>query len=280
MSVEPRPIRRRTLLVLGASGAAGALFAPAGSPAVAGPSAITAVCGAVVTAQSEISNRPTYYEPTGVATSFSYDSTFYSRLETWWNFWYANTPSAWVTPGRIWGLGAYMDRMDGCVSMHNYGRALDITRMYMTNSSSVLVKVFDGRYANWKTQTGSTLTTTRKRFWATVASLHYHFRSVLTYMYDSAHEDHVHVDNGYSGDGNSTFATNVYPQVQHVQACLVYIWGYTTVPLDGIWSQSTADAARAALGRIGITGWITDSQYNWLQFNKASLRFGTGRQTY
>lgn len=287
MPAERHPITRRTILAIGASGALGALITPApmatatSTDANARPgdkATITAACGASVTAQSEIANVPTYYESSGTATSFSYDATFYSRLETWWNFWYINTPSSWTTPGRMWGLGAYKDRMDGCVSMHNYGRALDITRLYISTPS--LTKVFDGRYNVWQSQTGTTLTTTRKRYWATVASLHYHFRSVLTYLYNSDHDNHVHADNGYSGVGDSTFLANVYPQVQHVQACLVYIWGYNNVPLNGLWDQATADAAKAALQRAGINGWITDSQENWLQFNKASLRFGTGKQTY
>ncbi len=179
---------------------------------------------------------------------------------------------------RVWTYGVYANRSDGCVSMHNFGRAFDLTRLYATNAG-VLTKVFNGRYDQWRSSTGSTLTTTRKRYWATAASLHYHFKYVLTYVYNTAHWNHIHFDNQVSGSGNSTFSTGSTSQVKHVQACCTYIWGYPTT-IDGIWGPQTAGNSSKALARIGRSGAITSSQTNWLEFNKATLRFGSGRQAY
>jgi hypothetical protein len=63
-----------------------------------------------------------------------------------------------------------------------------------------------------------------------------------------------------------------------VQACCRYIWGQT-VTLDGVWGSQTSGAVTAVLSRIGRSGSLT-TQSNWLAFNLATLRFGTGRQNY
>ncbi|HEX6870307.1 MAG TPA: hypothetical protein VF163_04350 [Micromonosporaceae bacterium] len=278
MATEPRPLSRRTLLAFGAAAAAGVLV---GSTRSAAASAGGVILPTGITPQSEISGVPTYYESTGAPYSFSYDDSFYGRMEIWYNFWYGNTPSTWVKPGEIWSYGAYVDKP----GWHNVGRAFDLTRLFLTVNST-RTQVFNGRYDQWRSLSPSTQAVLRKRYWATAASLHYHFEDVLTYPYRNSdgtytHTNHIHIDNGDSGSGNSTFSTVDYPQVLSVQHCLAYIWNYADVPLDGVWSQTTANRARDALARAGISGGLTDNPpYNWLEFNRASLRFGTGRQSY
>lgn len=285
---------RRTVLRAAALGGAGVLLQPmsivlaeetgadivTGEEGAVGPDTgdTTLACTTNLVSHNEIWDQLTYYEPTGAASSFRYNPTFYSRCETWLYFWYVNTPLSWLTPLRIWTYGVYAYRNDGCVSMHNYGRAFDLTRIYAT-VNGVNTKVFNGRYDQWRTWTGSSLTTVRKRYWATAASLHYHFKYVLTYFYNSAHWNHIHFDNQVSGSGNSTFSTGSKSQVQHVQACCTYIWGYPTT-IDGIWGPQTSGNSSKVLARIGRSGSLTSSQTNWLEFNKASLRFGSGRQSY
>ena len=284
---------RRAMLALTALGAAGMVFAPTAvmaaetavddtsgedTGAIGADDGALAACGATVYPHSEIWGAPTYYEPTGTAASFRYNATFYNRLETWLAFWYANTPVSWLTPLRVWSYGCYVNRNDGCVSMHNYGRAFDISRIYATVNGS-LSRVFYARYDLWRTLTGSALTTTRKRYWATAASIHYHFKYVLTYAYNSAHWNHIHMDNQVSGGGNSTFSTGSRSQIVHVQAVCTYIWGYATT-IDGIWGPQTDGNSRRVLSRIGRSGGLTTSQTNWLEFNRTSTRFGTGRQAY
>jgi hypothetical protein len=236
-------------------------------------------CGSTVFAQSEIAAQPTYYEVSGKTATFSYNSTFYSRLETWLEFFYNNSPVPWTRPGQIWTYGAYLNRNDGCVSHHNTGRAFDISRVYCKDpATGDLVKRFNARYDQWKSTTGSTLTTTRKNYWATAASLNYHFKYVLTYLYNADHSNHIHVDNSQSGSGNSTFTTGTKSQVQCVQAQANYVWG-ANLTIDGDYGPKSIAAVNSILARIGRSGSLT-TQANWLEFNKATMRFGSGAQTY
>jgi hypothetical protein len=293
MSDLPHLTSRRTILAAGAVGTAGLVLGPVTRVLadasvddtvgdVGGSDSLDtsdAACGATLITRSEIWNQPTWYDDASpAAASFSYNATFYSRLETWLAFWYANTPASWLTPLRVYSLGAYSNRNDGCVSMHNYGRAFDLTRVYATINGT-LGRGMSARYNIWRTWTGADLTKIRKSYWGTAASLHYHFRHVLTYPYNTDHWSHIHIDNQVSGSGNSTFSTASRAQVLHVQACLTYIWGYSTT-IDGIWGPQTSGNASKALVRIGRSGSLTSSQTNWLEFNKATLRFGTGTQSY
>jgi hypothetical protein len=238
-----------------------------------------AACGSTVRAQGEIGSQPTYYEVTAARASFSFNATFYGRLEAWLSFFFANTPASWARPAQVWSYGAYVNRNDGCVSYHNFGRAFDLSRIYATNPANrTMNKVFNARYDQWRSLTGAALTTTRRQYWATAASLHYHFKHVLTYLYNTAHHNHVHADNAVSGSGGSTFSTGASAQVQHVQACANYIWGQR-IAIDGRWGPQTSGAVGTILRRIGATGSLTN-QATWQVFNRATLRFGSGAQRY
>jgi hypothetical protein len=266
------PISRRTLLGATGVAAAGAIVGLGGAPASAHGATLEA---------TEIWSAPIYQ---GSIRTQWFNPTFYSRLETWMPFYYSNSPGHWITPQRINHLGVHAD--DDSTSYHYYGRAIDLQNLYFTNSNnSALFKAFDCVYKSgtggWgNTQSGSTLTTTRKNYWAAVAGLNYHFRDVLHYLYNTEHHNHVHVDNSKTGSGNSTFSTGSRAQVLMVQACLVYIWGYSVVSIDGGWGSQSDTYSRQALARIGRSGGLTTSQANWLEFCKASLRFGTGAQAY
>lgn len=236
-------------------------------------------CGTSVFPHPEIGAHPTHYEVGGNPSTFSYDTTFYKRLETWLTFFYANSPESWTRPGQIWTYGAYLNRNDGCKSYHNFGRGFDLSRIYSTDpDTGALTKVFNARYDQWKSLTGTALTTTRKRYWATAASVHYHFKHVLAYPFNGDHHNHIHCDNASSGSGDSNFTTGSTAQVQHVQACVTYIWD-RPVAIDGVWGPNTSAAVSAVLTRIGRTGGLA-TQANWLEFNRATMRFGSGAQTF
>jgi hypothetical protein len=231
---------------------------------------------------NEINSVPIYYvgsgEPGTNRTEY-FNPTFYSRLETWLGFYYLNVPIPWIGPMRVNHLGVHDD--DDSTSMHYYGRAIDLSRYIFTDANTQTTFTgFDCRYNIWSGYTGSLLITTRKRYWAAVAGLNYHFKYVLHYFYNAEHHNHVHVDNEASGSGNSTFTTGSSSQVYSVQAACRYIWGYSSIAIDGIWGPQTDSYSRQALTRIGRSGGLTTSQTNWLEFNKATLRFGTGRQAY
>lgn len=303
--IPGRGTSRRGVLGIAAAGAAGLVFGPsvaqAGAPSGGAPSGGDAVaeanhgdpatfgkgggfstdaaCGSTVVSHSEILDQPTYYEVSRAPASFNYNATLYSRLETWLTFFFAHTPVDWTRPGQVWTYGCYVDRNDGCTSYHNYGRAFDLSGIYATDPhNGVQRQVFSARYDQWRSLTGAALIDIRKRYWATAASCNYHFKYVLTYFYNSDHYNHIHVDNSVSGSGNSTFTTGTSSQVQCVQAQITYVWE-DPIDIDGIWGPQTSGAVSRVLARIGRSGSLT-TQANWLEFNKATLRFGSGTQTY
>jgi hypothetical protein len=265
-----RRASRRVLLGTAAAGAAGLVIA----------SAVGEADAATLVSHNEIGGQPTYYhnlETDGITRqSFSFDPTFYSRVETWFAFWRLNTPDHWTAPHRICLNGVYVNKSGA----HGQGRAMDLGRLDFTNTQlGQLVRGFDGRHNVWKAQTGSTLANTRKLYWGTVASLVYHFRDVLHYAYNAAHDNHAHADNSVSGTGNSNLVTSSTAQTTFVQSSLTYVWGYST-SVDGSWGPQTDGNSRKALARIGLGGGLTTSQSNWLAYCRATFRFAVGKQSY
>ncbi len=229
----------------------------------------------------EIGDAPTLWDGTGARRGDYYNATFYTQLENWLRLFYLNTPGSWVFPIDIRYAGVHADKSGSCAGMsgscHSYGRAFDIRHIYVTSAASgSKFNAFNARYDQWAPGSSTTL----KRYWGTVASFNYYFTYVIHYLYaaDTSHRNHVHVDNSVNGSGG-TFSTGRSTQVHSTQACLRYIWGYST-GIDGVWGPQTDSHSRAALTRIGRSGGLTTSSDNWRAFNLASLRFGTGAQTY
>lgn len=215
--------------------------------------------------QSEVNNEPTYYEVNGARTSFRYEPGFYSRMEAWHQRWRAWTPYHWTAPHRIYCYGVYVNKP----GMHGEGRAFDLARLQITNrNTGGMFLGFNGRYDQWSGWGGEALTTERIRYWGTLASLHYHFRHVISYLDDSVHHNHVHIDNAISGGGDSTFNTSSRTQTLFVQATCRYIWGYGT-GIDGEFGPETRGHSSEVLRRLGSDGDIT-SQSRWLTFCRGS----------
>jgi hypothetical protein len=227
---------------------------------------------------SGIWGQRTVYEITGNLTSFGYRPSFHDRMNSWLEFWYNNTPSNFLKPIRVWSIGVHND--DRVSESHNAGRGFDLSRIQATGTDGDLHRRFFGRYDIWRNWDATALAAERRRYWATAASAHHHFQDVLTYLYDSDHHSHIHMDNLQSGSGNSSYHTGSRAQTLNVQACCRYIWGKSTT-IDGIWGPQTRDHSTDVLRRIGrATGTIASSQGNWLAFNRASLRKGYGTEAY
>ncbi len=219
---------------------------------------------------NEIWGQLTYYTPTGQQLGFDYEPNFYNELEVWLGRWYFGTPSNWVTPIQVWSYGAGGNKP----GLHGLGRAIDISHLYTADSNTTggTIVGFTGRYDIWRGYGSTALATARRRYWATVASLNAHFGVVLTYLYNSEHHNHVHVDNSEPKTFNRSTS-----QVQMVQAACTYIWGYST-GLDGLWGTQTDTNSRKVLNeRLGISGGLTTSTSNWVNFCNYSMEKGTGR---
>ncbi|MFC7490450.1 MULTISPECIES: hypothetical protein [unclassified Knoellia] len=280
-----RPIDRRAVLNLGGLTAAG-FAAVAATPAYARPrgtgpvgderrSAAGALAACVTETtmpyQSTINSAALAYEPTSAAASFRFNTTMHSRLKVWQSFWDANTP--YPAMDRIDSYGAYVDRGDGCVSLHNYGRAFDIASAWTGGT-----RHFSARYDTWKAWTGTELTGVRVQYWAAAASLHMHFEHTLTYLYNTAHHNHFHVDNSRSGAGLSVLSKSG-TQTYSIQAMLNYVWAKGT-GIDGVYGAETTQHSNEVLARIGMGGTLTTSQSHWHAFLTATTRKGTGMQAY
>lgn len=223
-----------------------------------------------------INGARTYYEVSGGAASWGYQPAFHDRLNSWLAFWNANTPSTWADASQVWGYGAHTDSRES--TAHNAGRGFDLSRIY---TGADPLRRFFARYDIWKDWAeNDTKRTVRRRYWATSAASHHHFQNVLTYLFNSAHWNHIHIDNLVSGSGNSTFSTGSRAQVQHVQACCRFVWGLDTA-IDGVWGTQTANHSTRVLRAAGIgSGGITSSQSNWLAFNRHTMRKGYETQSY
>lgn len=266
MAGERQELARRALLGLAATGAGVAALG----------SGDHAQAHGTLLRRNEISGRYTYYEATGRRATFSYQPQFYAELERWSRFWVANVPRGWRAPRRIWTFGVHNDNRPS--KPHNAARGFDLTRIYAGTGGST-VRGFYGRFDLWRHYPPATRAAIRRRYWTTSASLHCYFRHVLTYPYDEAHHSHIHVDNLVSRGRLPVFAPASTAQVMHLQACLHHVWGYDTV-IDGQWGPRTEAGSVRALRRADGSGDLLTAGSNWQRFNRATLRYGTGRQSY
>jgi len=228
-----------------------------------------------ITSFPGVGGERTVYEISGDLADFGYRPSFHDRMGEWLDFWFVNTPANYLKPMRLWTYGVHNDSRVS--EAHNQGRGFDLTRIYATNSSGDLVRRFFGRHDIWGGD--ADIAETRRHYWATAASLHHHFRNVLTYLYNADHDNHIHIDNLVSGLSNSEFDTSSAAQVQSVQACCRYIWGKDT-DIDGVWGPQTNNHSHDVLVRIGEGGFLTGPQAKWLAFNRASCRKGFGTEEF
>jgi len=142
-------------------------------------------CGSEVWPHDEILGFVTPYESVntkpGDRDTFSYNTTFYNRVETWFQFFRQNTPDAWGPPFEIWCWGVFVDKGSCGTSMHKVGRAFDLSRIYATDPvTGTRHQVFNARHDIWRNWTGSDCAITHKRYGATAAGVNYHVESTLT----------------------------------------------------------------------------------------------------
>lgn len=127
------------------------------------------------------------------------------------------------------------------------------------------------RYDRWKDDSAAAMQRARRLYWRTVAGLHTEFADVLTYLYDSAHANHVHIDIGRFGpEGAPRLIERSRAQVQCVQAISRYVWNRTEVELTGDYDTITRDATTAVLADHG-GGELHQGSEAWRAFMVASL---------
>ncbi len=193
------------------------------------------------------------YEVGRTATTYKADPRFVELLEAWALDWSGMSGLGAMTT--IWSYGAYVDK---CSSFHAAGRAFDIAELQHTDGS------VSCRYDEW----GPGTTAQRRDYWRLAASLHLHFGYTLTYLFDEAHENHIHVDNATSRWDPTTFRAGSRVQVQMVQAACSHVFG-ADVEVTGKWDGQTEDAVRPIQASLGITRPLSDAD-GWREFLRAT----------
>ena len=265
-------LTRRRVLGLGtaaavtglAGGCSGGVPGLGGVGSDPGRESASCVPRSALTPRRDLAGLPLVYEPDGRRSAFWFDAAFADRLEAW------VAGLAEVLPQRPTTLTTYGSWIDGrgsCDSWHHAGRAFDLARVRLADGSEVSC-----RYDRWRTLTGTDLERAQRAYWALAAGLHARFSYVLTYLYDGAHANHVHVDNGRSGDGDPTFRSGSRVQVQAVQAICRHLWE-EPVELTGAWDGPTRRSVGRLLERLGLDDTLS-STGTWQAWLTASAARG------
>ena len=203
---------------------------------------------------SDIDGVPLFYAR-GVPprpTSFSIDPAYKSMLVDTVKTVRFRAPASFGKLVRITSAGAFVAKP----GMHGLGRAFDHDRWTFQH---VDIKPIAHDHA-------SSSRATRQRYWALAALMRSHCAYVLHGLYNQAHEDHLHQDNG----GPYGFTTSSEATVKLVQAICREIFRMTEVHPDGDFGSTSRDAARKAMQKVDLAGDINDRT----QFKRFLLRSG------
>jgi hypothetical protein len=248
----------------GMLGIAGLAGCSSGGPLpTPGPEPTCSARGEVVP-HRELNGARLIYDISGNAQSFRFEPAFFGQLSAWLGDYLELSGTA--RPDTVSTFGSWLDGEPDCDSWHDSGRAFDLARLITDGTVEVSC-----RYDLWRGYTGAELERVRTRYWALAASAHLHFASVLTYLYNTDHHNHIHLDNGTSGDELSSFNRRSRAQVQAVQGMLSYVWD-RPVEITGRWDRATARACRDVLSGTDTSGDLTDGRDQWHAFLRATTR--------
>lgn len=267
------PLARRRLLGLGVGLGAGLAVAGVsgcgadvpGLPDLGGGGGFeraSCVPRASLDSHRTLAGLPLVYEPDQRQSAFRFDAAFFVRLEGWASGLGDVLPSA---PTTLTTYGSWTDGGTACDSWHHAGRAFDLAGVRLADGTEVSC-----RWDRWRDLEGTALALARRRYWTLAAGLHQRFAYVLTYLYDAQHANHIHVDNGRSGNADSTFSSRSGVQVHVVQALCSYVWD-DPVELTGTWDTPTQDAAARVLDGLGLDA---DLEASWQAFLGAAVARG------
>lgn len=225
----------------------------------------TAVAVADIPTFTTLAGARLVYEINDRPSTFAMEAQFAQQLD-------ASLASHWEAAG--WGVPAQLTTYGTWIryegeerpSWHHAGRAFDVGRIV----SEAGVDLASCRYDVWSTADAATRQRHATAYWRLAATVHRDFDYVLTYLYNTAHHNHIHLDNGRSGGGRSTFRRGSRLQVQAVQAMCRHVWNID-VSVTNRWDGATRDAVDQVLDRIGVRGRLTDQEV-WHAFCSATAR--------
>lgn len=271
----PLRLTRRGVLTLGALGAATVLgggwaawsaFSGPGFPVTTTPEVRDDPVPRPYTelqARTKVGSAAYVYEIDGKPTTYYVTPAFGTRLERWMALHVAETGQA---PDRVHSYGAWAPGNDR--SWHSSGEAFDLARLRLGGKD-----LASARYDQWRDDTAAEVRLRLRAYWRLAAGLHIEFADVLTYLFDSAHANHMHVDTGRFGpSGAPRLIRRSGAQVQAVQAMCVHVWGQSKVQVNGEFDSATRDATTRVIEENGGRGELSDGVEAWRAFMLATLR--------
>lgn len=203
------------------------------------------------------------YEEGGAPQPFAMEPAFAERMAAWLGWW--NEHSGEPAPEEVWSFGTWIDGTGSCDSWHHAGRAFDVTSLRRGGSVT-----FSGRMDRIEELPEAEQGPVRRRYWRLAAGLNLYFADVLTHLFDEAHRNHIHVDNGRSGTGLSRFTGRSRIQTLSVQAVCAEVWAIPT-KLSGRWDRATRRSVDLVLEQTGARGDLTTSDV-WQHFLTVSVQ--------
>jgi len=280
---EPGPtaLTRRRLLTVGAVGALGAVAAGGAYAVSRGPglSSFPQLPGlgeppppelhidpqpvdfTDLQARRRIGQAAHVYELNARPSTYYVTEPFGARLDRWLALHRRHVGQA---PDEIRSYGAWV--RGSATSWHSSGEAIDIARLRADGRDLTSL-----RHDQWR---NAPATEQRRRlalYWRTAAGLHHEFADVLTYLFDAAHDNHIHVDLGRFGPERPRLIRRSHAQVQAVQAMCRHVWGRTEVETTGDFDDATRSATTRILEQSGGPGELADSREAWQAFMVATM---------
>jgi hypothetical protein len=276
--MEPDPplrLTRRGVLTLGTLGAATVLGGGwAAYSALSGPgfpvtmtpevrARPVSVARTELQARTELGSAAYVYEINGRTATYYVTPAFGARLERWLTLHETETGQR---PDRVHSYGAWAPGNER--SWHSSGEAFDIAGLRRGGKDLV-----SARYDQWRDDTAAEVRRRLQGYWRLAAGLHVEFADVLTYLFDSNHANHIHVDTGRFGPtGAPRLIQRSAAQVQAIQAMCVHVWGRSEVQVNGELDSATRDATTQILREHGGRGELGDGVEAWRAFLLATMR--------
>lgn len=201
------------------------------------------------------------YEVNGRAATYYVAEAFGARLDQWAALHRKHIGQA---PDEIRSYGAWV--RGASTSWHRSGEAIDLARLRSGGRDLTSL-----RYDQWRDAPAGELRRRLALYWRTAAGLHHEFADVLTYLFDAAHLNHIHVDIGRFGPERPRLIGRSNAQVQAVQAMCRHVWGRTDVDVTGDFDDATRNATTRILEQAGGPGELADSREAWQVFMVATM---------
>jgi hypothetical protein len=178
------------------------------------------------------------YGTRGKAHTFNCTSGFLLKLEACFDELFRVSPL-----GRaeiITSAGAFVEKP----GFHGLGRAFDLDALFWPGRDFVTLR----------------FPTDQKFYLGVEAVLRKHFGTVLNFLYNPDHHDHLHVDDSTEVG----FVRTSKSRALFVQAALTHVLNIP-VGIDGGFGTETEGGLRTAFVRLGLSGDITTREV-WLEF--------------